>query len=135
MERADAPMKVACIGAGPAGLYFSILMKLRDADTQVTVFERNPEGVTHGWGVVFWDDLVADLSANDPQTAKAIVDASFCWTDQVVEVKGGRPHMAAGRAGICRRTLLDILGRRAAELGVTIRFEHEIACPASEAGS
>jgi len=130
MERADAPMKVACIGAGPAGLYFSILMKLRDADTQVTVFERNPEGVTHGWGVVFWDDLVADLSANDPQTAKAIVDASFCWTDQVVEVKGGRPAHGGGTGyGICRRTLLDILGRRAAELGVTIRFEREIACP------
>jgi anthraniloyl-CoA monooxygenase len=123
-------MKIACIGAGPAGLYFAILMKLRDAQNEVTLFERNPSGTTHGWGVVFWDDLVADLRANDPDTAKAILDRSFCWTDQVVAVKGGKPAHGGGTGyGICRRALLDILRRRAAELGVTIRYECEITCP------
>ncbi|MCB5175397.1 FAD-dependent monooxygenase [Microvirga lenta] len=121
-------MKIACVGAGPAGLYFAILMKLRDPRHEITVYERNPEGVTHGWGVVFWDDLVADLRANDPVTAQAILDRSFGWIDQVVDVKGSRPARGGGTGfGICRRTLLAILRERATDLGVEILFEHEIA--------
>lgn len=123
-------MKIACIGAGPAGLYFSILMKLRDPGTEITIFERNPAGVTHGWGVVFWDDLVADLRANDPVSANTILDASFCWIDQVVEVKGGSPARGGGTGyGIGRQTLLDILRQRATDLGITIHYEHEITDP------
>ena len=37
-------MKIACIGAGPAGLYFAISMKLRDPRHEVHLFERNAEG-------------------------------------------------------------------------------------------
>ncbi|MGE5718238.1 MAG: hypothetical protein ACM3XQ_00030, partial [Nocardioidaceae bacterium] len=66
-------------------------MKLRDPGTEVTIFERNPVGVTHGWGVVFWDDLVADLQANDPESAAAILDQSFAWDGQVVHIKGEAP--------------------------------------------
>jgi 2-polyprenyl-6-methoxyphenol hydroxylase-like FAD-dependent oxidoreductase len=124
-------MKIACVGAGPAGLYFSILMKLRDPANDITVYERNPAGVTHGWGVVFWDDLVADLRANDPESAREILDHSFSWIDQVVAVKGGKPARGGGTGyGICRRQLLDVLRKRATDLGVTIRFEHEIVNPA-----
>lgn len=124
------PMRIACVGAGPAGLYFSILMKLRDAANEITVYERNPAGVTHGWGVVFWDDLVADLHANDPETAREVLDHSFCWIDQVVDVNGERRARGGGTGfGICRRKLLEILRSRAVGLGVKIRFGHEIACP------
>ena len=48
-------MKIACIGGGPAGLYFAISMKLRSPEHEIEVFERNPPGVTFGWGVVFSD--------------------------------------------------------------------------------
>jgi len=120
-------MKIACVGAGPAGLYFSILMRLRDPGTEVTIFERNPVGVTHGWGVVFWDDLVADLRANDPESAAAILDESFAWDGQVVHIKGRPPTREDGGGyGISRQTLLDILSERAKDLGVTIRYEDEI---------
>lgn len=120
-------MKIACVGAGPAGLYLSILMKLRDPGTEVTIFERNPVGVTHGWGVVFWDDLVADLQANDPESAAAILDESFAWDGQVVHIKGETPTREDGGGyGISRQTLLDILSERARDLGVTIRYEDEI---------
>ena len=51
-------MKIVCAGGGPAGLYFSILMKLRNPRHEVTIIERNPAGVTYGWGVVFWDGLL-----------------------------------------------------------------------------
>ena len=57
-------MKIAVIGGGPAGLYFAISMKLRDPAHEVHVFERNPRGVTFGWGVVFSDQTLENLTAN-----------------------------------------------------------------------
>ena len=32
-------MKIACIGAGPGGLYFAISMKLRNPEHEITVME------------------------------------------------------------------------------------------------
>ncbi len=40
---------VAVIGGGPAGLYFSISMKLRDPSAEITVIERNEPDDTFGW--------------------------------------------------------------------------------------
>ena len=34
-------MRVACLGGGPAGLYFAISMKLRDPAHEIELFERN----------------------------------------------------------------------------------------------
>jgi 2-polyprenyl-6-methoxyphenol hydroxylase-like FAD-dependent oxidoreductase len=120
-------LKIACVGAGPAGLYFAIMMKLRDAKNDITVFERYTIGTTHGWGVVFWDDLLKDLSRNDPQSARDIADHSFRWTGQVVDIQG-RPSARneSSGYGICRRQLIAILTKRAVELGIDIEFEREI---------
>ena len=46
-------MRIACVGGGPAGLYLAILMKLHSVDHDITVFERDPRGLTYGWGVVY----------------------------------------------------------------------------------
>jgi 2-polyprenyl-6-methoxyphenol hydroxylase-like FAD-dependent oxidoreductase len=120
-------MNIACVGAGPAGLYLAILMKLHDANNEVTIFEQNPVGVTHGWGVVFWEDLLDSLRDNDPDSARDILSHSFGWSGQVLDVSG-KPqlHDGGGGFGIGRQRLLDILANRATELGVKIRFEHEI---------
>ncbi|MBO0848523.1 MAG: FAD-binding monooxygenase, partial [Pseudonocardia sp.] len=75
-------MKIACVGAGPAGLYFAILSKLRDPAAEVTVLERNPRGVTYGWGVVFWDDMVHGLRGSDPETARLVLAGANQWHDQ-----------------------------------------------------
>jgi anthraniloyl-CoA monooxygenase len=102
-------------------------MKLRDARNEITVYERNPAGITHGWGVVFWDDLLTNLRANDLESACEILDHSFRWTGQVVDVKGREPFSGEGDGfGICRRQFLAILTRRAVELGVKIHFGHDI---------
>ena len=61
-------MKIVCIGGGPAGLYFAISMKLRDPGHDITVIERNPPNATFGWGVVFSDQTMENLRANDPLT-------------------------------------------------------------------
>ena len=124
-------MRITCVGGGPSGLYFSILMKLREPAHDVVVFERDPEGSTYGWGVVYWDDLLEQLRANDPATAAAIREASMVWHGQVLDVDGSltaRPDGGMGYA-IGRERLLDILGKRAADLGVQIRFEHAVDSP------
>jgi 2-polyprenyl-6-methoxyphenol hydroxylase-like FAD-dependent oxidoreductase len=124
-------MRVGCVGAGPAGLYFAILMRLRDPDHEIVVFERDPAGLTYGWGVTLWSDLLEELHRGDPASARQIAERCFRWQDQVVEVQGkGTVHLA-GAAGfaISRQSLLDILARRANELGVQIHFERAVDEP------
>ena len=45
-------MRIACLGGGPAGLYFAISMKLHDPSHEIVVIERNRADDTFGWGVV-----------------------------------------------------------------------------------
>ncbi len=119
-------MKIACIGGGPAGLYFAISMKLRDPEHQIEVFERNPPGVTWGWGVVFSDQTVENLTANDSVSAQIIASEFAHWDDIDVHI-GGECITSSGHGfiGIGRKRLLEILQDRARELGVTLHFEAE----------
>ena len=81
-------MRIACVGGGPAGLFFSILASRLGKGHQVTVYERSPAGVTYGWGVVFWNDLLAQLDARDPLTAQAVRARAYRWEDQLLDVSG-----------------------------------------------
>jgi len=119
-------MKIACIGGGPAGLYFAISMKLRDPSHEIEVFERNPPGVTFGWGVVFSDLTVENITRNDPVSAKIITSEFAHWDDIDVHYRGEVVTSSGhGFIGIGRRRLLEILQDRARELGVTLHFEAE----------
>src|SRR5690349_1468845 len=119
-------MKIACIGGGPAGLYFAISMKLRDARHEIEIFERNAPGVTFGWGVVFSDLTVENITANDPVSAKVITEEFAHWDDIDVHF-GGETITSGGHGfiGIGRKRLLQILQDRARELGVRLEFEAE----------
>ena len=119
-------MKIACIGGGPAGLYFAISMKLRDPAHQIEVFERNAPGVTFGWGVVFSDQTVENLQANDPESAAIIASEFAHWDDIDVHIKGECVTSGGhGFIGIDRKRLLEILQDRARALGVVLHFEAE----------
>ena len=119
-------MKIAIIGGGPAGLYFAISMKLRDASHELHVFERNDEGVTFGWGVVFSDQTVENLMANDPVSGCIITDEFAHWDDIDVHIHGSCIRSSGhGFIGIGRRRLLEILSGRARELGVEIHYRSE----------
>jgi 2-polyprenyl-6-methoxyphenol hydroxylase-like FAD-dependent oxidoreductase len=120
-------MRIICAGGGPAGLYFAVLAKLANPAHEISVLERNPPGVTYGWGVVFWDDLLDDLFRCDPVSARLIWDASCKWDEYEVRASG-KPAAYLGGYGFSmgRHRLLDILARRAAGLGVEIRYEQEL---------
>jgi 2-polyprenyl-6-methoxyphenol hydroxylase-like FAD-dependent oxidoreductase len=121
-------VRVACTGGGPAGLYLGILMRLQDRGHTVTVYERNPAGVTYGWGVVLWESTLARLEATDPELARMVGEHVYHWSGgQVLEVTGAEPVcVQPGAFSIGRRVLLDLLSRRATELGVELRYEHEV---------
>ncbi len=119
-------MRIACLGGGPAGLYFAISMKLRDPSHHVDLFERNRPDDTFGWGVVFSDQTVENLMANDPVSG-AVIRAEFAhWDDIDVHIHGECVRSSGhGFIGIGRKRLLNILQDRARELGVNLHFEHE----------
>ena len=120
-------MKIACLGGGPAGLYFAISMKLRDPDCQIDVFERNKPGDTFGWGVVFSDQTMDNLQQNDPVSARSIGDSLAHWDDIDVFFRGAcETSTGHGFCGIGRKHLLNLLQDRARELGVGLEFETEI---------
>lgn len=116
-------MKVVCVGGGPGGLYTAIALTCRDPQVRVTVLDRDPEGTTYGWGVVFWDDLLDTLFATDPVSARAVADAAVVWDGQQVRVAGrGTAHLGGYGYGVGRARLLALLTARARELGVDVRF-------------
>jgi anthraniloyl-CoA monooxygenase len=119
-------MRIACLGGGPAGIYFAISMKLRDPAHDVHVFERNRSGDTFGWGVVFSDQTLTNLTANDPVSAATIADSFAHWDDIEVAVSGESVVSSGhGFIGIGRKHLLQILQARARDLGVEMHFETE----------
>jgi anthraniloyl-CoA monooxygenase len=120
-------MKVVCVGGGPSGLCFAILMKLRDASHDVTVYERNRATDTFGWGVVFSDQTLENLEKHDPVIAQKIVDHFNRWEDIENHFRGTVIRSTGhGFVGIGRLRLLNLLQERAGELGVRIEYETEI---------
>ncbi len=124
-------MRIACLGGGPAGLYFAISAKLRDPAADIVVVERNRPHDTFGWGVVLSDETLDNLAANDPTSAEVIRRHFAYWDDIAVHYRGSRTVSSGhGFCGIGRRKLLNILQDRAQELGIELRFETEIASTA-----
>ncbi len=119
-------MKIACLGGGPAGLYFAISMKLRDPSHEVVVLERNKADDTFGWGVVLSDDALEKMQINDPISTQQIRDEFIYWDDIAVEHNGNRTVSGGhGFTGVGRKAMLILLQKRARELGVEMRFETE----------
>ena len=120
-------MHILCLGGGPAGLYFSILMKLQNPATQVTVVERNRPFDTFGWGVVLSDQTLGNLQVADPVSAQLIGDSFNHWDDVEMFFKGRSVRSGGhGFCGIGRKRLLNILQDRCIELGVQLVFETDV---------
>ena len=119
-------MRIVCIGGGPAGLYFALLMKKLDPTHHITVVERNRPYDTFGWGVVFSDATMDHMRQWDAPTADAIEVAFNHWDDIELHFKGHCIRSGGhGFVGIGRKKLLNILQARCEALGVELVFETE----------
>ncbi len=123
-------MKIRVLGGGPAGLYFSILVRKARPDAEVVVYERNRADDTFGWGVVFSDETLGNLEEADAETYAAIRENFAYWDaiDVHTWADGHRVVRSGGHGfcGIGRMRLLLILQARARELGVALRFEEQV---------
>jgi len=121
-------VKILVAGAGPAGLYFSYLVKRKKPAWQVRVLEQNAAGSTFGFGVVFSDRALEFLRADDPQTYALITPAMQSWTDITV-VHRDTPVVidGIGFAAIGRLQLLELLRQRAASVGVVPEYERTVS--------
>lgn len=120
-------MRIVCIGGGPAGLYFGLLMKKLHPQHDIRVIERNRPYDTFGWGVVFSDATMASMQQWDRESADEIQQAFNHWDDIEVLFKGTRQRTSGhGFVGIGRKKLLNILQRRCEQLGVELVFETDV---------
>ena len=120
-------MRIVCIGGGPAGLYFGLLMKKLNPAHDVTVVERNRPYDTFGWGVVFSDATMDNMRQWDAPTADAIQQAFNHWDDIELLFKGQVIRSGGhGFVGIGRKKLLNILQARCEALDVKLAFEQEV---------
>jgi 2-polyprenyl-6-methoxyphenol hydroxylase-like FAD-dependent oxidoreductase len=120
-------MRIAVLGGGPAGLYFSALWKKRHPFDEVRLFEQNPAEATWGFGVVFSDRALEFLREDDPQTYDLITPRLETWQDMTLVHRGERVIIdKVGFSAIGRLTLLQLLQERARALGAELAFERTI---------
>ena len=121
-------MRVAILGAGPAGLYLAYLIKRRDRGAEVRVYEQNGADATFGFGVVFSDRALEFLNEDDPETYAAIVPQLESWTDITIVHRDDRVRIdGVGFAAIGRLKLLHLLQARARSVGVEPQYCHSVA--------
>ncbi len=121
-------MQITIIGAGPAGLYFALLMKKADPSRQITVYERDGADDTFGWGIVFSDQTFSYLRDNDEPSFEEIVRQCETWDNVDVVHRDRKISIHGNRfSGIARIAFLKTLQRRAAALGVDLRFHTNVA--------
>ena len=120
-------MKIEVIGGGPAGLYFSLLMKKRDPSHQIKIYEQNRHDDTFGFGVVFSAETLGHFRDYDDVSYDRIRDSFAYWDDIDTFFKGRK--ITSGGHGFCgmsRKELLLILQERCRELGIEMEFQREI---------
>jgi anthraniloyl-CoA monooxygenase len=119
-------MRIAVVGGGPGGLYFSSLIKQLDADADITVWERNAPDDTFGFGVVFSDQTLSGIRASDQSVFEDMGGSFAYWDDVDIDIDGNRYTVAGnGFAAMSRKELLHVLQRRASEHGVPVHYRTE----------
>ena len=118
---------VEILGAGPSGLYTAILLRHLMPQVRVRVTEQNEQGATFGFGVVFSDQALAFLKADDPLTHDLVTPHMERWRNMTLNVPRGQVILdGVGFTAIGRLDLIEILRKRAKSLGVEIRFGRHV---------
>ena len=129
------PLNITCVGGGPGGLYFAVLMKKSDPRHRVRVVERNRADDTFGFGVVFSDATMAGIAEADAHAYDEISRHLVHWDDIDVHYRGEILRSTGhGFSGMSRHTLLRVLQAQAAAVGVETQFESEVTSLEAFAG-
>jgi len=116
-------MRVAVVGAGPAGLLFSLLAKRRQPSWRIEVAEQNPEGATYGFGVVFSDGALAFLERDEPQLSNIMRATMERWPMQRIVHRDERVDIDGnGFSAIGRLALQEILRNLCRDAGVRVEY-------------
>ena len=116
-------MRIAILGAGPAGLYLAYLIKRRRPDADITLVEQNLTDATFGFGVVFSDRALEFLQDVDSETIMAIAPHMESWNDITLVHRNERIAIdGIGFAAIGRLKLLQLLQARVRSVGVEPQF-------------
>jgi anthraniloyl-CoA monooxygenase len=120
-------MKIAVIGGGPGGLYFSILTKKAMPNCQIDIYERNKSDDSFGFGVVFSDETLGEFLKRDMQSYE-LIRSKFAYWDDIVVARDGESVSIAGNGfcGCSRKTLLQLLQQRCIEEGINLHFEQNV---------
>ena len=120
-------MKIAVIGGGPGGLYFSILTKKAMPDCEIDVYERNKPDDSFGFGVVFSDETLGEFLMRDTQSYE-LIRSKFAYWDDIIIARDGQNVSVAGNGfcGCSRKTLLQLLQQRCTEEGIHLHFEQKV---------
>ena len=123
-------MRIAVVGAGPAGLLFSLLAKRRFPAWQIEVVERNPPEATFGFGVVFSQGALAFLERDAPDLQRELGARMERWPmqrivhrDQRIDIDGN------GFSAIARLGLNRFLQKLCREAGVEVHFNRTVTAP------
>jgi 2-polyprenyl-6-methoxyphenol hydroxylase-like FAD-dependent oxidoreductase len=121
-------VRIAVVGGGPGGLYFAYAWNKRHPDAKIDLFEQNPAGATWGFGVVFSEQALEFLRADDPDTVDAIAPRMESWRNITLNLHGESVEIdGIGFSSIGRLELLTILQARASSVGVTLRYGTPVA--------
>jgi 2-polyprenyl-6-methoxyphenol hydroxylase-like FAD-dependent oxidoreductase len=120
-------VRIAVVGGGPAGLYFACLWKKRHPESHIDLFEQNEAGATWGFGVVFSDQALEFLRADDPETVDAITPRMESWSNITLNLRGERIEIdGVGFSSIGRLDLLKILQQRVRDVGIAAHYTTHI---------
>jgi anthraniloyl-CoA monooxygenase len=124
MGRATLVMKIRIIGGGPAGLFFAFLMARADAGHDIRVYERNPEGATYGWGLVFSDIALSFVHEVAPELHESMRQDQIVFDAMAIVHRGQHVALAGNRFHrMARIDLLRALHRHCRQAGVSLEFE------------
>ena len=124
------PLRIAVLGAGPAGLYFAYRLKRARPDAVIDMFEQNPQGATFGFGLAFSGRALEFLREQDAETYALLVPALQSWSDSIIDLNGAEIRIdGMTYTGIGRLALLSILESQARSAGIVPHYSHRISSP------
>jgi 2-polyprenyl-6-methoxyphenol hydroxylase-like FAD-dependent oxidoreductase len=118
-------MKIHIVGGGPAGLFFAYLMGRADAGHDIHVYERDHEGATYGWGLVFSEVALSFVREIAPEVYDSTTRGQVVCDDMEIVHHGQHLTLAGNTVHrLSRLDLLTALHRHCRQVGVHLAFDH-----------